>query len=163
MAVDGTGKIHLSTTGSFSVPGVSGGDEDVFTFVPTALGSTTNGTYESTLFFDASVFGLEGNDVTGIDLPPVPPGGMASSAALVLGSGSPAPAVGTATKNTATLLAREQLFSSYGTAQDDLLAVLPGGNANSSSVSNTVLHSVETDEERSAIELALEDVFGNAV
>ena len=32
VAVDGTGKILLSTTGSFSVPGVSGGDEDLFKF-----------------------------------------------------------------------------------------------------------------------------------
>jgi hypothetical protein len=69
VAVDASGKIHLSTTGSFSVPGRSGADEDVFVFTSTALGSTTQGTYASVLFFDGSAYGLAGNDVFAIDLP----------------------------------------------------------------------------------------------
>ncbi|MBM3925898.1 MAG: hypothetical protein FJ320_07925 [SAR202 cluster bacterium] len=68
-AVDSAGKIYLSTEGSFSVPGVSGANEDVFVFTPTSLGNTTAGTYQSTLFFDGSVYGLSGNAIGGIDLP----------------------------------------------------------------------------------------------
>jgi len=67
--VDAAGKIFLSALDAFSVPGVSGGDEDVFVFTPTSLGSVTSGTYSSTLFFDGSSFGLDANDVFAIDLP----------------------------------------------------------------------------------------------
>jgi hypothetical protein len=69
LAVDASGKIYLSTTGSFSVSGVAGADEDVFVFTPTMLGSTTQGTFGPGLFFDGSAFGLSGNDVFAIDLP----------------------------------------------------------------------------------------------
>jgi hypothetical protein len=69
VAVDGAGQIHLSTTGSFSVSGVSGADEDVFVFTPTSLGATTAGTFSPTLFFDGSLHGLSGNDIYAIDLP----------------------------------------------------------------------------------------------
>ena len=69
VAVDGSGKIHLSTVGAFAVSGVSGADEDVFVFTPTSLGSTTQGTFAAALFFDGSSHGLAGNDVYAIDLP----------------------------------------------------------------------------------------------
>lgn len=69
VAVDASGKIYLSTTGSFSVSGLSGSDEDVFVFTPTSLGSNTSGTFANPLFFDGSAFGLSGGDVAGIDLP----------------------------------------------------------------------------------------------
>ncbi len=68
-AVDAAERIYLSTTGSFAVTGISGADEDVFVFVPTLLGSTTQGTFLGSLFFDGSAFGLSGNDVYAIDLP----------------------------------------------------------------------------------------------
>jgi hypothetical protein len=68
-AVDSVGKIYLSTTGNFAVTGVSGADEDVFVFTPTSIGSTTAGTYSSTLHFDGSAFGLAASDVFAIDLP----------------------------------------------------------------------------------------------
>jgi hypothetical protein len=68
-AVDASGRIYLSTVGNFSVPGVSGGDEDVFVFTPTTLGTNTTGTYSATLYFDGSAFGLAANDVYAIDLP----------------------------------------------------------------------------------------------
>ena len=68
-AVDGTGKIYLSTTGNFAVTNASGADEDVFVFTPTSTGSVTAGTYSSTLYFDGSAFGLSANDVFAIDLP----------------------------------------------------------------------------------------------
>jgi uncharacterized protein YjiK len=62
-------KIHLSAVANFSVTGAGGADEDVFVFTPTALGSTTAGTYSPTLYFDGSAFGLAANDVSAIDLP----------------------------------------------------------------------------------------------
>jgi uncharacterized protein YjiK len=61
--------IYLSSAGLFSVTGVSGADEDVFVFTPSTLGSTTTGTYSSTLFFDGSALGLAGNDLFAIDVP----------------------------------------------------------------------------------------------
>ncbi|MFH0982735.1 MAG: S8 family serine peptidase [Planctomycetota bacterium] len=50
------GTILLSTEGAFSVPGVSGADEDIVEFTPTLLGSTTAGTY--TMFLDLSALGI---------------------------------------------------------------------------------------------------------
>ena len=71
VAIDNAGKIYLTTLGNFSVPGVSGNNRDVFVFTPTALGSTTTGTYSSTLFFNGSAHGLTSslNPVNGIGLP----------------------------------------------------------------------------------------------
>jgi len=54
LALDGT--LYLSTLGDFTVPGVTGADEDVLAFSPTSLGATTSGTY--TLFLDGSLIGL---------------------------------------------------------------------------------------------------------
>ncbi|MEX2172176.1 MAG: hypothetical protein WD851_22845 [Pirellulales bacterium] len=68
-ALDAGGKIHLSTIDNFSAPGRSGADEDVFAFTPSRLGSSTAGSYSSTLFFDGSTFGLGSNDINGIDIP----------------------------------------------------------------------------------------------
>ena len=68
-ALDANGNIHVSTTNAFSVTGVSGDDEDVFTFTPSQLGDSTAGTYVSALLFDGSLFGLSANDVNGIDIP----------------------------------------------------------------------------------------------
>ena len=63
LAVDGSGKIHLSTRGKFAVPGVRGRGEDVFEFDP------TNGTFNAALPLDGSLYGLSGNNVWAIDLP----------------------------------------------------------------------------------------------
>jgi hypothetical protein len=68
-AVDSAGRIYLSTTGNFTVTGASGADEDVVVFTPTTLGSTTSGTFSSSLYFDGSTFGLGSNDIAAIDLP----------------------------------------------------------------------------------------------
>ncbi len=70
IAVDAAGRIYLSTLNSFSVAGIAGTDEDVFVFNPSALGTTTTGTFDSTLYFDGSAFGLDANDLNAIDLPP---------------------------------------------------------------------------------------------
>ncbi len=55
-AVTGAGSLLLSTLGSFTVTGASGQDEDVFEFVPTALGSATSGTFSMEL--DLSTLGI---------------------------------------------------------------------------------------------------------
>jgi 6-phosphogluconolactonase (cycloisomerase 2 family) len=69
-AADASGHIYLSTLDVFAVPGITGADEDVFVFSPTALDPpTTAGTFASTLFFDGSSFGLGANDVFAIDVP----------------------------------------------------------------------------------------------
>jgi hypothetical protein len=64
-------ELYLSTAGNFAVPGVAGGDEDVFVFTPTSLGANTAGSYDPTLFFDAS----GSNDIWGLDVRLVPAGG----------------------------------------------------------------------------------------
>ena len=61
------GRIVVSTTGSFSVSGASGNDEDLVVFTATSLGSTTNGTWA--LYFDGSDVGLStsaSEDVNGV-------------------------------------------------------------------------------------------------
>jgi hypothetical protein len=69
VAVAADGKVYLSTNGNFSVPGVSGGGEDVFVFKPSALGTSTTATYSTTLFLDGSTVNLGGYNVDGLDLP----------------------------------------------------------------------------------------------
>ncbi len=56
------GRLVISTVGSFSVPGVSGRDEDLIAFTPTTLGDDTTGTWE--LYFDGSDVDLGNSDVT---------------------------------------------------------------------------------------------------
>jgi len=65
------GRILISTTGSFSVTGVSGNDEDLLAFAPTSLGSNTSGTWS--LYFDGSDVGLDNNseDINGASVDPV--------------------------------------------------------------------------------------------
>lgn len=46
----------MSTSGSFSVSGASGADEDLIRFTPTSLGTTTAGTWSP--YFDGSDVGL---------------------------------------------------------------------------------------------------------
>ena len=60
------GTLLFSTVGAFAVTGVSGADEDVFTFTPTGAVPFTAGTYASTLSFDGSAPGLEANDVDAV-------------------------------------------------------------------------------------------------
>jgi endonuclease I/fibronectin type 3 domain-containing protein len=54
--VTSSGEILLSTLGAFSVTGVSGDDEDVFQFTPTALGTATSGSFAA--FLDLSTLGI---------------------------------------------------------------------------------------------------------
>jgi hypothetical protein len=69
LGVASDGKLYLSTLGNFSVSGLSGANEDVFVFTPSALGSATAGAFGPGLFFDGSAYGLSGNNVYAIDLP----------------------------------------------------------------------------------------------
>ncbi|MDB4678928.1 hypothetical protein OAE79_01195, partial [Rhodopirellula sp.] len=67
VSVTSDGTIYLSTTGNFSVSGISGADEDVFVFNPASLGPGTAGSFDSSLFFDGSTVGF-GNDVGGLQV-----------------------------------------------------------------------------------------------
>jgi hypothetical protein len=69
VAVDGSGRLYLSTAGPFSVPRVNGGPEDVVVFVPNSLGANTAGNYSPNLYFDGSAYGLASNNISDIDLP----------------------------------------------------------------------------------------------
>lgn len=69
VAVHSNGDIYLSTAVDFSVTGISGFDEDVFICTPTSLGSVTACNYSTSPYFDGSAYGLDANDVDGIDLP----------------------------------------------------------------------------------------------
>jgi hypothetical protein len=57
----------LSTVDAFSVPGLSGADEDIIEFTPTALGFTTTGMYR--MFLDLSTLGIT-TDVSGLEFVP---------------------------------------------------------------------------------------------
>ena len=59
------GRLLLSTTDIYSVPGVSGDDEDALAFTPTALGDVTSGTWS--LYFDGSDVGLDGGTSEDVD------------------------------------------------------------------------------------------------
>lgn len=58
IALDAGGNLVLSTLGSFSLPGLSGADEDLIRFAATSLGSTTSGSW--TLLLDGSDVALTG-------------------------------------------------------------------------------------------------------
>ncbi|MEM9537758.1 MAG: choice-of-anchor Q domain-containing protein [Cyanobacteria bacterium P01_E01_bin.45] len=60
-------QLILSTRGSFSVPGLSGRNEDAFSFSPTSLGRNTSGTFGDELLFDGSQAGFTGN-LSGFDI-----------------------------------------------------------------------------------------------
>jgi hypothetical protein len=62
------GNVYLSTNGLFSVSGASGAGEDIFICTPTSLGNLTACTYNATLFFDGSAWGLAGNSVDGVHI-----------------------------------------------------------------------------------------------
>jgi hypothetical protein len=78
--IDDNGTIHLSTTGAFSVSGVSGGQSDVFAFRPTRLGETTTGSFATTLDVRAASFrlgavNLDGFQIGGTSTVPTEPSG----------------------------------------------------------------------------------------
>ncbi len=63
--------IYLTTTGSFTVTGVSGGGDDIFRCTPTSTGATTACSYDPVLTFDGIGRGLSsGAVVDGMELVP---------------------------------------------------------------------------------------------
>lgn len=65
--LDALGRLYFSTLGNFAVTGASGSDEDVFRFTPTALGSSTAGSF--TLYLDGSAVGIPtGADITALHI-----------------------------------------------------------------------------------------------
>jgi hypothetical protein len=67
ISVGDNGAIYLTAKSRFDVPGLSGKDEDVFTFYPSSLGENTAGAYDLTLMFDGSLHGLS-QDLKAIDV-----------------------------------------------------------------------------------------------
>lgn len=67
-SIDANGDFIFSADSAFTVPGVSGADEDVFVFTPSSTGKRTRGSFASDLLFDWSDFGFSGNDIEGLDL-----------------------------------------------------------------------------------------------
>jgi hypothetical protein len=67
------GRVFLATTGNVSAStggtSVAATNEDVVVFQPTRLGGTTTGTFQSSLFFDGSLYGLGANAIQGLDVP----------------------------------------------------------------------------------------------
>jgi len=60
------GRVLISTKGDFSVPGLTGKDEDLLVFTPTMLGETTSGSWA--IYFDGSIAALGlGNTAEDID------------------------------------------------------------------------------------------------
>jgi hypothetical protein len=68
LALDSSGQIHLSTDTDISLNNLVSRDEDVFVFVPSSLGENTFGTFQSTLTFDGSLYGMSLGDVIGVDV-----------------------------------------------------------------------------------------------
>ncbi len=69
-SLDNNGNLNLSTNSDFAVTGLVGEDEDVLVFMPSSLGDVTAGTYNPTILFDGSLFGLVlDNDVFAVDIP----------------------------------------------------------------------------------------------
>jgi len=65
VSVTSSGDVLLSTLGSFSVSGLSGGDEDIIRFRPGTLGLATSGTYS--MYLDLSTVGIStGADVSAV-------------------------------------------------------------------------------------------------
>jgi len=62
------GRLVISMTAGFNVPGASGRDEDLIVFNATSFGADTAGTFE--LYVDASDVGLSGGDVDGAWIDP---------------------------------------------------------------------------------------------
>ncbi len=69
--VASNGNIYLSTSGNFTVNGASGANEDVFVCVPGSVGDNTACDFSSTLYFDGSAWGLDGNNVDAFNLLPI--------------------------------------------------------------------------------------------
>jgi uncharacterized protein YjiK len=65
---DSNGAIYLSTLGDFSVPSISGFDEDVFICMPISLGSVTGCDYSPTLYLDGSTWAQDANDVDAFNI-----------------------------------------------------------------------------------------------
>lgn len=67
VALTADGKLLISTGGAIGAGGLTGQDEDLFAFTPTALGQTTSGSWA--MYFDGSDVGLQttaAEDVNGV-------------------------------------------------------------------------------------------------
>jgi len=58
--------LFMTTVGTFEVPGLSGENEDIFSFKPSRLGGNTQGTYASSLTLSGAAYGLSAFNLDGI-------------------------------------------------------------------------------------------------
>jgi len=65
---ESTGKIYLTTLGSFAVNGLAGDGSDIFVCTPLSTGSTTSCTFGPGLYWDGSANGFAGEVTDGIDI-----------------------------------------------------------------------------------------------
>jgi hypothetical protein len=63
------GEIYLTTTGKFSLNGITGSGEDILTYTSTWLENGPASNFSPTLFFDGRTHGLDRNDVDAISVP----------------------------------------------------------------------------------------------
>jgi subtilisin family serine protease/subtilisin-like proprotein convertase family protein len=84
----GLPRLFFNTVGNFSVPGVSGANEDVFAFNPTSLGANTAGSYGPGLGLDGDTFGLDSFDLDGFSMRPPQTSGAGAAEAPPSSGGS---------------------------------------------------------------------------
>ena len=65
LAVDSNGDLLISTQGNFTVPNISGQDDDILRYTPT---SVNTGSFSTDLLLDGAALGINGNDIVGFDL-----------------------------------------------------------------------------------------------
>jgi hypothetical protein len=69
LALGPAGELYLTTTGKFSLAGIAGSGEDIFSHMPASLENSLAADFSPTLFFDGRRHGLKRNDVDAISLP----------------------------------------------------------------------------------------------
>jgi hypothetical protein len=67
IGLSNSGSVYITTTGSFSVTGISGEKGDVFVCISVSMGDNTACIFSSALSFNSNLWGLSGNDVDAID------------------------------------------------------------------------------------------------
>ena len=140
----GNPTLYFTTRGDFSVTGATGADEDIVRFTPSTLGATTTGTFNSTLTFDGSLYGLSGPDLDGFNIKTTPAGSLSASAAPV---GSPV----TAAKGQSVLLPRVSSGASTSSASKPPIDSQPGPiteDSHGSTIRQRLIETVQSSADR---------------
>jgi hypothetical protein len=125
------GNIYLSTLGNFAVSGVVGAANDVFICLPSSLGDVTACTFDPTLYFDGSTWGLGTNSLDAFEffsLGPVPtatPTGTATNTppatATATATGTPTPPAGASNNPMYASFAASGTVGGVSFTDDDIL------------------------------------------